>query len=367
MSLYVTLGVRHGASAGEIKRAYRRLARRFHPELNPGNDEAALRFRQIVEAYETLVDPDRRRQYDAGGAEARPAPPSSPTAEVFAFEGFDFGALAEGAAASTFGDLFADVMRAAAESAVDTGGRGSDLHADVRLPFDAAVRGAVAQVTMTRLALCSACAGRGRVPTPERPCGACAGAGTLRGARGHMVFARPCPRCEGTGVQRLTPCAACHAEGVAMRADAVAVAVPAGIRDGERLRLGGHGNAGRRGAPSGDLYVTVHVESHPAFRREGDDLHVDLPVALHEAAFGVRIDVDAPTGACRVRVPPGTDSGRQFRVRERGLPSSRGGPPGDLIATVRIVLPPLDDERTRELVRELARSYPQDVRGRADG
>jgi molecular chaperone DnaJ len=365
MNLYVTLGVRHGASAGEIKRAYRRLARRFHPELNPGNDEAALRFQQIVQAYETLVDPDRRKQYDAGDSEVRSAP-EAPSAEVFAFEGFDFGALAQGAAASTFGDLFADVMRAAAESAVESGGRGSDLHAEVRLPFEAALRGAVAHVVVTRLALCGACAGRGRVAIPERPCTTCAGSGALRGARGHMLFARPCPRCEGTGIQRFTPCVTCQAEGVAMRTEAVAVAAPAGIRDGERLRLGGHGNAGRRGASAGDLYVTVHVEAHPEFRREGDDLHVDVPLALHEAAFGVRIDVEAPTGACRLRVPPGTDSGRQFRVRERGLPSSRGGPPGDLIATVRLVLPPLDDERTRALVRELAQAYPQDVRGRAE-
>jgi molecular chaperone DnaJ len=366
MDLYLALGVRSGASAGEIKRAYRRLARRFHPELNPGNDEAALRFRQILEAYETLVDPDRRQQYDAGDVAPRPAPEPA-SGQVFAFEGFDFGAVVEGASASTFGDLFADVMRAAAESAIDTGGRGSDLHADVRLPFEAAVRGAVAHVTVTRLATCMACAGRGVVPVPERPCAACAGTGALRGARGHMVFARPCPRCEGTGIQRVTPCATCRAEGVAMRSEAVSVAAPPGVRDGERLRLAGHGNAGRRGGAAGDLYVTVHVAPHPQFRREGDDLHVDVALALHEAAFGARIDLASPTGACRLRVPPGTDSGRQFRVRERGLPSARGGPPGDLIATVRVVLPPLDDERTRALVRELAQSYPADVRGRADG
>ena len=365
MDLYLALGVRSGASAGEIKRAYRRLARRFHPELNPGNDEAAQRFRLIVEAYETLVDPDRRRQYDDGG-QARPAVEPIP-GQTFAFEGFDFGALVEGASASTFGDLFADVMRAAAESAVDSDGRGSDLHADVRLPFEAAVRGAVAHVTLTRLATCGGCAGRGRVSSSERPCAGCAGAGTLRGARGHMVFARPCPQCEGTGLMRFATCAVCRGEGVAMRTEAVAVAAPPGVRDGERLRLAGHGSAGRRGGASGDLYVTMHVATHPEFRREGDDLHVDVPLALHEAAFGARIDVASPTGACRLRIPPGTDSGRQFRVRERGLPSSRGGPPGDLVATVRVVLPPLDDERTRTLVRELARAYPADVRGRANG
>lgn len=368
MNLYVTLGVRDGASAGEIKRAYRRLARRFHPELNPGNDDAAERFRQIVEAYETLTDPDRRRQYDTGepvsaargGAEPAAAP-------VFAFEGFDFTVQASGAAASTFGDLFADVMRAAAESAVDAGGRGADLHGDVRVPFEAVVQGITVHMTVTRLALCEGCAGAGRVSTLERRCATCLGTGTLRGARGHMVFARPCPSCEGSGALRYATCPTCRGDGMSMRAESVAVAVPAGVRDGERLRVPGAGNVGRRGGGAGDLYVTVHVAAHPRFRRDGDDLHVDVPLAIHEAAFGARIDIAAPTGPCRLRIPPGTDSGRQFRVRERGLPSARGGPPGDLVATVRLVLPPLDDERSRALVRELAQSYPDNVRRDSDG
>jgi molecular chaperone DnaJ len=368
MDLYLALGVRHGASAGEIKRAYRRLARRFHPELNPGNDEAALRFRQIVDAYETLVDPDRRRQYDTGAAEpASPATSSPAAAAAFAFEGFDFTALAEGASASTFGDLFADVMRAAAESAIDAGGRGADLHADVRAPFEAVVQGAVAHVTVTRLAPCADCRGTARIATAERPCPACLGTGTLRGARGHMVFARSCPRCDGAGAQRFVGCPSCRGEGVSMRSEAVAVKVPAGVHDGERLRVAGQGNAGRRGGGAGDLYVTVHVAPHPRFRREGDDLHLDVPLAIHEAAFGTRIDVESPTGPCRLRIPPGTNSGRQFRVRERGLPSARGGPAGDLVATVRLVLPPLDDERSRALVRELAMSYRDNVRRDSNG
>lgn len=367
MNLYVTLGVRHGASAGEIKRAYRRLARRFHPELNPGNEDAALRFQQIAQAYETLVDPERRRQYDTGVEVLGPVMDGPPGGVAFAFEGFDFTAAAQGPTASTFGDLFADVMRAAADSATDAGGRGADLHGDVRVSFDAAVQGAVAHVTVTRLALCLSCTGSGRVGAAERRCATCLGTGTLRGARGHMMFARPCPRCDGTGEQRFVACPACGGDGVAMRTESIAVKVPAGVRDGERLRLAGQGNAGRRGGAAGDLYVTVHVAAHPVFRRDGDDVHLDVAVAIHEAAFGARVDVPSPTGPCRLRIPPGTDSGRQFRVRERGMPSARGGPPGDLVATIRLVLPPLDDERSRALVRELAASYPDNVRKDLNG
>jgi molecular chaperone DnaJ len=328
--------------------------------LNPGNEEAAVRFQQIVEAYETLADPDRRRQYDTGASPAATEAPRDPA--TFAFEGFDFTVAAQGAAASTFGDLFADVLRAAAESAVGAGGRGADLHVDVRVPFEAAVHGAVAHVTVTRTGVCVACSGSGRVSAVERRCPACLGTGTLRGARGHMVFARECTRCDGTGEQRFSPCHVCGGDGATITTESIAVKVPAGVRDGERLRVAGQGNAGRRGGPHGDVYVTVHVAPHAFFRREGDDVHLDVPVALHEAAFGARLDVPSPTGPCRLRVPPGTDSGRQFRVRERGMPSARGGPPGDLVVTVHLVLPSLDDEHSRALVRELARSYPANVR-----
>ena len=146
------------------------------------------------------------------------------------------------------------------------------------------------------------------------------------------------------------------------RSEAVAVKLPAGVREGETVRLAGQGNAGRHGGQVGDLHITVHVEPHPLFRREGDDLHLDVPVAIHEAAFGAKIDVPSPTGTCRMRVPPGTQSGQRFRLRERGVPSTRAGRPGDLIVTVRVVLPPLEDERSRALVRELASAYPDDVR-----
>jgi molecular chaperone DnaJ len=362
MDLYVALGLGRGASLGEIRRAYRRLARRYHPEVNPGNGEAEALFRRIVEAYETLSHPERRRAYDSGAAAATPSADKA-EAPAFAFEGFDFTARAQGAQASTFGDLFADVVRAAAAAATEQG-RGADLHVDVEVPFAMAVEGGTVRFTVTRRARCGGCNGEGRLPAPGVPCSACSGTGTVRTARGHMVFRKACTRCDGTGAANFAPCPACGGAGVAMRSDPQAVAVPAGVHDGERLRVSGEGNAGGRGAPPGDLDVTVHVLADPRFRREGDDLHIDVPLAIHEAAFGARVEVPSPGGPCRLKVPPGTQSGQQFRVRERGMPSPRTGRVGDLVATVRLVLPPLNDEHTRTLIRALAETYPGDVRAR---
>jgi molecular chaperone DnaJ len=358
MELYITLGLGPGATTGDIKRAYRRLARRFHPNINPGDQVAATRFQQIVQAYETLVDPERRRRYDTGEAAAGP---EASTPKTFAFEGFDFSVMAEGATASTFGDLFADVIRAAVPGTA-SGTRGADLHGDVQITFDQAMRGTTSHLTVTRLDRCRLCGAAGRVETTEMRCASCEGTGQVRMARGHMLFAKPCESCRGTGYQRDTVCPACRGDGVGMHSDSIAVHIPAGIADGERLRLPARGNVGRLGGPSGDLYVTVHVAPHRCFRRDGDHLHLEVPVAIHEAALGARIEVPTPSGPYRLKIPPGTQSGQQFRVRERGAPSVRGGPPGDLIVTTRLVLPRLADERSKELIRELARLNPEDVR-----
>jgi molecular chaperone DnaJ len=359
MDFYITLGLRPGATTGDIKRAYRRLARRYHPNINPGDQIAATRFQQIVDAYETLIDPDRRRRYDTG--EAAPPAPAAAAATTFEFEGFDFSVTADGSTASTFGDLFADVIRAAVPGAL-TLSRGADLHGDVQISFDAAIAGTEVHLTLTRLDRCGACAGLGRVEAIETRCVPCAGTGQVRMARGHMLFTKPCPHCDGAGALRALSCPSCLGEGLGMHSEAIAVQIPPGIEQGERLRLPGHGNAGRRGASAGDLYVTVHIAPHPFFRREGAHLHLELPVAIHEAALGARVDVPTPTGPCKLRIPPGTQSGQQFRVRERGVPSRRGGAPGDLIVTTRLVLPPLRDERSKDLIRELARLNPDDVR-----
>ena len=358
MDFYVTLGLERGATLREIKRAYRRLARRFHPDINPGDREAEAFFRHVIEAYETLNDPERRQDYDAHGATATKATPAS-----VEFQGFDFSASADGSLASTFGDLFADVFRSRGSQGVtDRPEGGVDLHAEASLTFEEAIRGATRKITLTRLAACPVCQGAGVRRAGERRCAQCHGTGTLRWARGHMVFSKICAHCGGSGRQRDHACGTCGAEGVVPRSDRVSMQVPPGTADGTRIRISGKGNAGRRGGTPGDLYISMHVAPHPLFRRDGDDLYLVVAVAIHEAALGARIDVPTIDGACKLRVPPGTQSGQRFRLRGHGVPSARNGQRGDLVIEVRLVLPRLVDERSKELMREFGRINSENVR-----
>jgi molecular chaperone DnaJ len=353
MDLYVILGLEHGASESEIKRAYRRLARRYHPDINPGDRTAEARFRQILEAYETLIDPERRSRYDAGsppGGDERPS----------GFEGFDFSGRAADHSA-TFGDLFAEVLTSRGQQR-PARERGVDLHQTLALTFDEAFTGTQRTLTVTRRETCRTCAGSGVTRANASPCLVCQGAGSVRTVRGHMVFSRSCPGCGGTGQQRPRACERCGGSGQITRSEAVQFRIPAGVSDGERVRVPGKGHAGLSGGEPGDLYITMQVSPHPLYRRDGDDLHLTVPIAIHEAALGARIDVPTPDGGARVRVPPGTQSGQRFRLRERGAPSIRDGHRGDLIVEVRLVLPTLLDERSKELLREFGRINGENVR-----
>ena len=357
MDLYVLLGIEREATLDDIKRAYRRLARRFHPDINPGDRTAAQRFRQIAEAYETLSDPDRRRRYDTSG---RPSQVAEPPA--FGFEGFDFSMSVGGPSASTFGDLFADVLHGRSAPRSETPERGADLHHTLSLTFDEAMRGGPQTITVTRQEHCRMCRGLGRLPAMERRCTQCEGTGIVKSARGHMVFSKPCGRCGGTGVQADTRCTVCLGRQVDMRSEMQTIPVPPGLGDGARIRIPGLGHAGPNGGEHGDLFVTVRVGTHRLFRRDGDDLHIVVPVSIHEAALGAKITVPSLEGDARVRVPPGTQSGQRFRLRERGVPSPRGGQRGDLIVEIRLVLPQVLDERSKELLREFGRINGGDVR-----
>ena len=354
MDLYVLLGVAEKASDADIKRAYRRLARRYHPDINPGDDTAAVRFRQILEAYETLVDPDRRHQYDAGGS-----PALSGERKSSGFEGFDFSS--KGADyGGTFGELFAEVLT---DRHGTPSSRGADLHATLSLTFDEALWGAERPVTVTRRDTCRGCSGLGAEPQSSGGCQACQGQGAVRSVRGHMVFARNCPVCEGSGQRLSLTCDVCAGSGQETRAENAMVRVPAGVSDGEDVRVPSKGHAGVRGGESGDLYITVQVADHPVYRREGSDLHTVVPVAVHEAALGTRVEVETPDGPTRLRVPPGTQSGQRFRLRGRGVPSARQGTRGDLIVEMRLMLPGVLDERSKELLREFGRINGESVRG----
>jgi molecular chaperone DnaJ len=367
MDLYVVLGVRQDASESEIKRAYRRLARRFHPDINPGDNAAAAHFQQVLEAYETLIDRERRVRYDSGETAAAPT-----EARRSGFEGFDFSSRGPDYSA-TFGDLMAEVL-------IEHGARrpaparGADLHHDADVSFAESFHGCERALSVTRRETCRACRGAGAARLAASPCGVCQGQGAVRTVRGHMVFTRSCSACGGTGQQAPRPCPSCAGAGHEVRAEPVTLRLPAGIGDGERVRVAGKGDAGPRGGPAGDLYVTVHVAPDARFRREGNDLHVVVPVGVHEAALGARVELEGLDGPVKVRIPPGTQSGQRFRISERGMVSVRGGPRGDLIVEARLMLPDVLDERSKALLREFGeingaqvRPAARSVRSREEG
>ncbi len=353
MDFYVLLGVSREASDGDIRRAYKRLARQYHPDLNPGDREAALRFHDIARAFETLTDPDRRLRYDRGEQVGG-------TSAVAGFTGFDFSPSIHAEPSTTFGDLFAEVFAPLAEARAS---RGADVHVEATVTLEDIAVGTRRAVTVHRQAACRACAGTGAVHTAAASCDTCSGTGSVQAVRGHMIFSTPCGRCAGSGRRAVQPCRACAGRGVESRADTVTVDVPAGVPDGAVLRLPGLGHAGRAGGPAGDVHLAITVAAHPLYRREGPDLHVEVPVALHEAALGARIALPAIDGGrVRLRVPPGTQSGQRFRLRGRGLPSSRGDGRGDLVAEVRLMLPPVLDERSKTILREFGELQRESVR-----
>ncbi len=356
MDLYSLLGLSRTASSDEVERAYRRLARRYHPGINPGDRVAEETFRQIQHAYDVLIDLERRQEYDRGASRA----PVQIEAAV-AFEGFDFSTPAEGPLAATFSELFAGVFQDAARDAT-TSARGMDIETTLALSFVDAVQGGRFPLSVLRQERCQSCGGDGLVQRPATRCPACAGQGARRWARGHMVFTTPCDSCAGTGRLTTQGCRSCAAIGVQGRSEVVTIVVPPGIERGARVAVPGRGHAGPRGGPNGDLYVTIEVGEHRYFRRLGRDIHLTLPLAVHEAALGARVDVPTLDGPVRVRIPPGTSSGRCLRVQGKGVPAANGGEPGDLIVETQIVLPAIRDERSRELLKEFGRLNDVDVR-----
>jgi molecular chaperone DnaJ len=357
MDLYRLLGLDRTASTDDVERAYRRLARRHHPGINPGDRLAVEMFRQIQQAYAVLSNLDERRAYDRGLTRA---PAQQMEAEV-SFQGFDFSAPAEGALAATFSELFADVFhQAARERAMPT--QGANIEVPLHVSFKDAVKGGAFPISVARQDRCPACGGDGRLMHAPVECPSCGGQGSMRWARGHMVFQKTCESCEGSGRSAVQACRTCGGAGTQARADVVTLMVPPGIEAGARLAVPGRGHAGARGGPAGDLYVTVEVARHSFFRRDGRDLYLTLPLAVHEAALGARVTVPTLDGPVPLRVPPGTRAGQRLRVRGRGVPSANEDAAGDLIAEVSLVLPAVKDERSKALLREFGELNREDVR-----
>jgi molecular chaperone DnaJ len=388
---YEILGVKKSASSEDIRKAFRKLARKYHPDVNPGDKAAEERFKLISEANDVLSEPKKRKIYDqlgyysdnidpaaaeayarggAGGFGGFPgAQGGTTTQEVpFDFSGFDFSDLFEGGQQQRRGGGFRDIFSSIFSSGRGGGAavqerpeQGTDLEYQVNVGFWQAIRGAVLRLNITHLDSCTTCQGRGYLESPG-VCPECKGSGHVQQTSGRMKFNVTCPRCGGSGKAR-TVCSTCAGQGVVQRTEPLEVRIKAGTRDGQRIRIAGKGNAGLMGGAPGDLYIVVRTGDHPVFHREGDDIHVTVPVTMTEAALGAKIEVPTIDGRALLRIPPGTQSGQKLRLREKGVPSAvKDGVRGDEIVEVKITVPMPRDEKTKELLREVARLNPEDPR-----
>jgi molecular chaperone DnaJ len=363
---YETLGVSRKATQKEIRAVYRKLARKYHPDLNPGDKSAEEKFKQVQEAYDVLSDAKKRQMYDQFGFEPSgggAAPPQgTPEGVHFDFGGFDFGSSGGG---SSFRDLFSQVFRgggagAGARTEIDSE-PGTDLEYQVDITFWEAMRGTVRKLTVARLETCTECHGTGTIGQPQ-VCSVCGGTGQVTQTSGKMRFNLTCTRCGGTG-RIPTICRLCGGDGRVRRADTLEVRIPAGVSTGSRVRVAGRGNAGTGGAPPGDLYIITEVQPHPYFERRGDDLYTVVPITVTEASLGAKIEVPTLDGRALLRVPPGTNGGQKLRLREKGVPSVRApGKRGDLYVELHVVVPKPVDEKVRDLLRELAKFDTEDPR-----
>lgn len=351
MDLYEVLGIRRAASAAEVRRAWQRKSRALHPALNPGDPVAAERYKEVSQAWELLSDPQRRAAYDRGEREVAPV---EPTPEG-GFEGFDFSAGIQVARVS-FREIF-DPALAPPEDPPESL-QGEDLEQATRVSFEESMTGAVRRLHLVRSERCPACRGAGDVPFGPVACQRCHGTGQVRGSRGHMIFSRPCTECSGQGALSRRPCSRCEGEGRAFASEWLEVQIPAGVADGAKVRLPGAGNVGRRGGPPGDFILTVEVEPHHVYRREGDDLYRAVPIGMVEAAMGGHVDVETPEGPVTIEIPAGTQNGQRFRLLKRGVPRPGGKERGDLWVEAQIVIPAVTGDRGRELLRGLAEELP---------
>jgi molecular chaperone DnaJ len=385
---YETLGVPKTSSADDIRKAYRKLARKYHPDLNPGDKSSEERFKNVQEAYDILSDPKKRQMYDQFGFYSENGfagpPPGSQQGPPpgMDFSGFDFsefmGGGASGAGAGGqrrtetgggagagggggFRDIFSSFFggRGAAQEAEPQ--KGGDLEYVMNIDFWQAIKGTQARLNITRYEICGTCHGSGSAGAGEATCPQCKGTGNVTQMAGAMRFNLTCPKCGGSGKLR-NACPTCGGDGRITHTEQVEIRIPPGARDGSRLRVPGKGNAGTQGATPGDLYITTRVEEHPFFKREGDDIEIKLPVAVWEASLGAQIEAPTIDGKTLLKIPRGTRNGQKFRLREKGVLNQRSGQRGDQIVEVVVQPPDPRDERTRELLKELRDLHPEDPR-----
>jgi molecular chaperone DnaJ len=341
-NLYEVLGVAKNASQDEIKKAYRKLVREVHPDRNPGSEE---RFKEVQNAYDVLSDPEKRKQYDTfGSANGRPGY-GGPGATTFDFSEFDLG------------DIFGGLFGGGRGQQPQRGQRGNDVEVDVRLSFDDALQGVKTTVPVQLELACHTCHGTGAAPgTMPVTCPRCNGTGQVATSQGLFALQQPCPQCRGMGSIVEQPCPTCHGSGRERRTKRYTVTIPAGVKDGTRIKLKGKGEAGYGGAPAGDLYVVTRVEPSKIYERRGDDLVVNVPVSYATVALGGNVEVPTPEGAVSLKVPSGTQDGKLLRIKGRGAPKLKGSGKGDVLARIRIEVPKKVNKKQRELLEELQKA-----------
>jgi len=377
---YQILGVKKDAKADEIKKAYRKLARKFHPDVNPNDKSAEEKFKEVQEAYDVLSDEKKRKVFDRFGYYNDNLDPDSPFASGAAAgggaQGFDFSGFTwdtgttGGGSSSSFRDIFSDLFgggggagaRREPEPPRPLPKKGRDIEIPLALSFEEAFKGLTTNITVNRSEQCSRCQGAGDTGGPVITCPTCSGTGQVMKSGGRLQFSQPCPDCEGTG-RRRTPCSQCNGKGVTPKTEQVKIRIPAGVDTGSRVRIPKKGHGGRLGAEPGDLYIVTNVGKHPFLERKGDNIYVTVPVTVPEAALGAKIEAPTVEGKAALKIPPGTESGQKFRLRERGFPSLRNPSlRGDEFVEVKITLPKVISEETKEVLRQYEKVNPENPR-----
>ena len=359
--LYEVLGVSKGASQDEIKKAYRKLARQYHPDKNPGDQEAEERFKEVQGAYDVLSNSEKRKQYDQFGSRVFSGA-GGPRGGNFQWSGNigDLGDLSD-----LFGDIFGGARSSSPRGRSQRGERGRDVEVQVNLSFEDSLKGLTTKIPVELETSCSVCKGTGAEPgTSPKICPECRGRGVVSESQGLFALSQPCPRCGGNGTVVEQPCRKCSGTGRERRTKRYPVKIPAGVKDGTQIRLKGKGEAGYGGGPAGDLIVVTKVAPSPLFKRRGADLILEVPVTYAEAALGANVEIPTPEGRISLKVPPGSEDGKLLRVKGRGAPKLNGGGKGDLLARVRLVVPKKLTKAEREALENLQKVSRENPRER---